>query len=69
MDIKLNTPGNGNAKRFDNYKIFRLQAVQAHAMRRAGEPWQAGLRFERIMIAALTVLAIAAMVVLFRAAR
>ncbi len=51
--------------RLDNYKLYRPEAVQAYAMRRAGEPWSARLPFEGWIILGLTLLAALAGLALF----
>jgi len=56
---------NGGAKHLDNHRIFRPQAVEAYSTRQAGEPWAARTRFESWIIAALTVIAVAAGVIVF----
>jgi hypothetical protein len=44
----------------DNYKIYRPEAVKAYSLRRVGEPWEARLRFEGLLIVGLTLLAVIA---------
>ncbi len=52
-------------KRLDNQRIFRPEAVEAYATRRAGEPWSARLRGEVWIIMALSLAVAAALAALF----
>jgi len=54
-----NPNGGGAARRVDNYRVFRPEAVEAYSTRRAGEPWNARLPFELRIAALLTVLLLA----------
>lgn len=56
-------------KRLDNHRIFRPEAVEAYTTRRAGDPWVAKIRWERWIIAGLTIIAATAMVFLFLGGR
>jgi hypothetical protein len=40
-----------------NHQTFRPEAVEAHATRQAGEPWQRKQRLEGLLIAVLTLFA------------
>lgn len=57
-------PSDNKVKRLDNHRIFRPEAVEAHTTRRAGEPWDSRTRAEAAILAALTILAIAALLAL-----
>ena len=46
------------AKRLDNHRIFRPEAVEAYATRRAGEAWISRTRLEGWLIAGLTIVAL-----------
>jgi hypothetical protein len=56
-------------KRLDNHRVFRPEAVEAYTTRRAGEVWVARIRGEWWSIAGLTILAAAAVAVLFLGGR
>jgi hypothetical protein len=57
--------GNGRARRLDNYKLFRREAVDAYTTRRAGDPWETRMHFEGGIIFALTLVAALAFALLF----
>jgi len=55
---------NGKARRRDNYRLYRPEAVSAHATRGAGEPWEGKLPLENALLVGLTLLVIAGFVAL-----
>jgi hypothetical protein len=61
MPVILQSPElvEGKAKRLDNQRIFRPEAVEAYSTRRAGEPWESCPRFERWIVSGLTILTLA----------
>lgn len=58
--VKLPQPIDSKSRRLDNHRVFRPEAVEAYATRRAGDAWIARTRFERWLIAALTLVAMVA---------
>ena len=48
-----------------NHQAFREEAVEAYTTRQAGEPWDLRHRFETFAIIALTILAAAALALVF----
>jgi hypothetical protein len=64
-DLKA-PPANVSGKHFNNHRIFRPQAVEASAMRQAGDPWAARTRFESWIIAGLTLITAVAAALIFR---
>jgi hypothetical protein len=55
--------------RLDNYKLYRPEAIKAHASRRAGEPWAVRLPLEGWIIVGIGVLAALGCYTLFFADR
>jgi hypothetical protein len=51
--------------RLDNHRIFRAEAVEAYTTRRAGDVWAAGIRWQGWIVAGLTAITAAAIVLLF----
>ena len=64
--IDRSNEGNGSPRRINNARIFRPEAIEAYVTRRAGDPWLAGTRGERIAIVLLTLVAIAAAILIVR---
>ncbi len=62
-------PTDRQLKRMDNHRIFRPEAVEAYTTRRAGDAWVARIRGEWWSIAGLTVMAGAAVLLLFLGGR
>jgi hypothetical protein len=52
-----------------SHQNFRPEAVEAYATRQAGEPWDAKRRFENWIVAGLTLLAAAALTLVFAGGR
>jgi hypothetical protein len=71
MPLIPNTPQlvAGKVRGLDSRRIFRPEALEAYTTRRAGEAWVAGLRFERWIIAGLTMVALAGAVIIWLGAR
>jgi len=65
----MTNPENHKVVRFDNHRIFRAEAVEAYTTRRAGDVWLAKIRGEAWIAGALTLLAVAALIVLMRGVR
>ncbi|HVK63007.1 MAG TPA: hypothetical protein VM694_00960 [Polyangium sp.] len=59
----------GKSNRRDNHRLYRPEAVAAHATRGAGEPWEGRLPAEHAILAVLTLLAAAGLVALYLGAR
>jgi hypothetical protein len=66
---QMNQTGDRQVKRLDNHRVFRPEAVEAYATRRAGEVWVSRIRGELWSIAGLTIVAAAAVVFLFLGGR
>jgi len=65
----MTNPQNQKVVRLDNHRVFRAEAVEAYATRRAGDVWVSKIRGEGAIVCALTVLAIAALISLFLGGR
>ncbi|HUB81296.1 MAG TPA: hypothetical protein VMB03_20990 [Bryobacteraceae bacterium] len=59
----------GKVTRLDNHRVFRAEAVEAYATRRAGDAWIARLRGENWIVAALTLLATSGLMFLILGSR
>ena len=62
-------PIDGPVKWRYNQRAFRPEAVAAYATRQAGEPWDTRHRFERWLLAGLTLVATAAITLIFLGVR
>jgi hypothetical protein len=61
-------PENNTTLRY-SHQSFRPEAVEAYATRQAGEPWDAKRGFENWIVAGLTLLAAAALTLVFAGGR
>lgn len=59
------TTSSNKVRRLDNHRVFRPEAVEAYATRRAGEAWETRLPPERYLLVILSLLAVLSGVCLF----
>ena len=64
----METPNETKIRQY-NHQTFRAEAVEAYTTRQAGEPWDTQHRFEGLLIAALTVVAVAGLTFILEGGR